>query len=723
MAETGDVLPVLTLLGVGTGRHQRRQRAGEIGDPPVLGRIEELALDVLFRRQAVFGAEHVQAHRLVAGVDLDLDAVAAHLGALGIETGLEPLRPVGEPGGVTVLLVAYFRQQQHLLEDALVVAARPLGDDRLDFDVAAPERGQRVARKRRRRGTRGLGLEIERRIVEGMLEEHGVQLGVVLDVVLRLSALHLVEGWLGDIDVAALDQLRHLPVEEGQEQGPYVRSVNISVGHYDYAVVAQFLDVEVVAADTAAERRDQRADLHRGEHLVEAGPLDVQDLALERQHGLGTTVAALFGGAACGVALDEEHLGQRRILFLAVGQLARQAGDVEHALAAGKLARLARRLSRARGVDDLRDDGFRLGRTFQQELLELRGHRVLDHATHFGRDELVLRLRRELRVRHLHRQDRGQALARVIARGLDLLLLRFALDVLVERAGQCRAETLQVGAAVLLRNVVREAVHRLLVGIVPLRRDLDRDRRGRRQVVGMDRDLGTEIEHRRVHWRLRAVQVADERAHPALVLEHLGPLVALVDELDTDARVQERQLAQAAGQRVVLELDIGKCLGARPEADLGTVALRHRRTLDDRQRGLWLAVAVFLVVDLLVAEDRQDQVLGQRVDHRHADAVQAAADLVAALAELTAGVQDGHDDLGRRPALFRVDIHRDTAPVVGHRDGFVGVDNDPDAVAVAGQGLVDGVVDDFEHHVVQAAAVIGVADVHARPFAYGIEAF
>ena len=51
------------------------------------------------------------------------------------------------------------------------------------------------------------------------------------------------------------------------------------------------------------------------------------------------------------------------------------------------------------------------------------------------------------------------------------------------------------------------------------------------------------------------------------------------------------------------------------------------------------------------------------------------------------------------------------------------MDNDPDAVAVAGQGLVDGVVDDFEHHVVQAAAVIGVADVHARPFAYGIEAF
>ena len=39
-------------------------------------------------------------------------------------------------------------------------------------------------------------------------------------------------------------------------------------------------------ADAAAERGDERADLGRREHLVEARALDVEDLALERQDRL-----------------------------------------------------------------------------------------------------------------------------------------------------------------------------------------------------------------------------------------------------------------------------------------------------------------------------------------------------------------------------------------------------------------------------------------------------
>jgi hypothetical protein len=42
---------------------------------------------------------------------------------------------------------------------------------------------------------------------------------------------------------------------------------------------------------------------------------------------------------------------------------------------------------------------------------------------------------------------------------------------------------------------------------------------------------------------------------------------------------------------------------------------------------------------------------------------------------------------------------------------------------VAGERFVDGVVDDLIDHVMQAGTVIGVADIHARPLAHGIEAF
>ena len=97
-------------------------------------------------------------------------------------------------------------------------------------------------------------------------------------------------------------------------------------------------------------------------------------------------------------------------------------------------------------------------------------------------------------------------------------------------------------------------------------------------------------------------------------------------------------------------------------------------------------------------------------------------DLVGVLVELPAGMELGHDDLGRRDALLLVDVDGNAAAVVGDRDRAVAVQRHLDAVAVAGERLVDRVVDHLVDHVVQARAVVGVADIHARALAHGIEA-
>src|SRR6185295_17497970 len=137
---------------------------------------------------------------------------------------------------------------------------------------------------------------------------------------------------------------RNLAVEESQQQRADVRAVHVRVRHDDDAVIAQLGEVELFLADAAAKRRDQRANLRRREHLVESRALDVQDLALQRQDGLRASVAALLGGPAGRITLDDEELGQGRILLLAVGELARQTRDIECALAARQLPRLARGL-------------------------------------------------------------------------------------------------------------------------------------------------------------------------------------------------------------------------------------------------------------------------------------------------------------------------------------------------------------------------------------------
>ena len=102
--------------------------------------------------------------------------------------------------------------------------------------------------------------------------------------------------------------------------------------------------------------------------------------------------------------------------------------------------------------------------------------------------------------------------------------------------------------------------------------------------------------------------------------------------------------------------------------------------------------------------------------------MQAAGDLVAAaVAELAAGVEDGEHDLERRLALLLHRVDGDAAAVVDDGDRVVGVDRHVDARAVAGERLVDGVVDDLVDEVVQAAHA-GRADVHAGPLADGLEA-
>ena len=86
-------------------------------------------------------------------------------------------------------------------------------------------------------------------------------------------------------------------------------------------------------------------------------------------------------------------------------------------------------------------------------------------------------------------------------------------------------------------------------------------------------------------------------------------------------------------------------------------------------------------------------------------------------------MQRAEDDLERglvREARVRVDRH--AAAVVADGEREVGVELDLDAVGVAGDRLVHGVVEDLGDEVVQRP-LVGAADVHAGALAYRLEAF
>ena len=174
-------------------------------------------------------------------------------------------------------------------------------------------------------------------------------------------------------------------------------------------------------------------------------------------------------------------------------------------------------------------------------------------------------------------------------------------------------------------------------------------------------------------------------------------------------------------QRGEVELRHGEGFFRRQERHFGAALVVG--VADHGERSDRVAVVELHEMRLAVAPDGELEPGRQRVDHRDADAVQAAGHLVRVLVEFSAGVELGHDDLGGGNALAFVDVDRDAAAVVAHGAGTVGIERDHDVLGKAGQRLVDGVVDDLVDHVVQAGTVVGVADIHAWPLAHGIEPF
>ena len=133
---------------------------------------------------------------------------------------------------------------------------------------------------------------------------------------------------------------------------------------------------------------------------------------------------------------------------------------------------------------------------------------------------------------------------------------------------------------------------------------------------------------------------AQARAQDGLRLEHM-------------AQLRDRELVR------IEELAIG------PETHRGTgIALPDRA--HDIELGTHGAVAKADVVFLAAATHPALELFRERIDHRHADAVQAARESVATAVEFAARVQAREDQLDAADLFLRVDVDRHAATVVAH---------------------------------------------------------
>src|SRR5262245_17999296 len=698
------------------GAHQLLERVG----PGLLAAaVDDRAPALVERRDLRVDLEELRVIRRSEQVDAERDLVRARevhsrpVAVVAAHTLHRPPRRGGRGGGErrrelgivhSPLRRAELAAQERVQHGARDATPAELREQRAELDHALHRLKQALLAERCRPPR-----HLDACLVHPLGEQELLHLALAHEVALDAPLLDLEERRLGDEQVARLDHLHHVAEEERQEQRADVRTIHVGIRHQDDLVVSELPDLELLGAYARAERGDQQANFLVREHLVVTRLLGVDDLSAQRQDRLRLAISSLLGRSASRIALDEENLAKLRIALGAIRELCREPLVVAPALAR-QLARLARGLPRLRRAHALVGDLPRGGRILLEHLAQPIVDDLLHEAPHLGVPQLRLGLTLELGLGNAHGHDRGESLTDVVARhaALETLQESLGLRIARDRARQCRAKSREVRAALARVDVVREREHVFLVAVVVLERHLDLD-----AVL-----LALEAQDARVDRRLVLVQMLDELDDAALVEEDVTPLVPLVLDRDLQALVQERELAQPVRERVERERHLLEYFCIRLEADNRTVL---GRLLPRCDLALRHAALVALRPHVALTPDLDLEPLGERIDHRDANAVQPARNLVGRVLELATRVQNRQHDLRRRLAALLVQIDGNASAVVPDRARPIGMQDDLDAVAVAGERLVHGVVDGLVDEMVQPVRA-RVADVHRRALAHGLEA-
>ena len=346
-------------------------------------------------------------------------------------------------------------------------------------------------------------------------------------------------------------------------------------------------------------------------------------------------------------------------------------------------------------------------------LIQPQAELILDDAGHecggLSRRQTLLGLTGELRLLHLGREHVAHAIPHIFRRELQSLRQKIAeFAELADRIGETQAQAIHVRAALRRRNQIDVALLDASTVV---------DAPGNRPLRAFLFALDAAAEHLGRQKLGLAERFAQILVHAAGVEPFLSLARLLDEERHLQARAQHGFRLENVLQPRNRERHGFEKLRIGPEA--------HRRTgvvlayvSHDLQLRTDFAVLERDVVFLAAALDPALEVLRQRVHDRHADAVQAAGELVVLIGELTARMQARENQLDAAHLLLRMDVDRHAASIVGHRERAILVDSHVDALGMTGQRFVDGVVDDFVSQMIGPTRL----RVHAGTSAYGIEA-
>ena len=336
------------------------------------------------------------------------------------------------------------------------------------------------------------------------------------------------------------------------------------------------------------------------------------------------------------------------------------------------------------------------------------------------RCELVLGLALELGLADEYGEHRRGGAQHVVGGDVGGALVGHSLAEVAQPLGEGRAQAVLVRAAVGRRNRVAVGVEEAVLVGDPAHRPLHRAVPVRLFVAAREHilcDAGLAVDG-----GLQIFLEAAREMERRLVRRVVGDQRLGAGPADLDAAEQVSLRAGHAEQPLRLEgRALAEDLLVRPEAHAGAAPV-----LDGAQvleLALRLSARKRHGVELLAARHFHLELLGERIDDRHAHPVQASARIVDLAVELAARVQRGHDDFQRRLGLeFGVRVDRNAAAIVAHRQESIGLQFHIDPGGMACHRFVHGIVDHLGEQVMQRL-LVGAAHVHAGPAPHRLEAF
>src|SRR3569623_178402 len=190
----------------------------------------------------------------------------------------------------------------------------------------------------------------------------------------------------------------------------------------------------------------------------------------------------------------------------------------------------------------------------------------------------------------------------------------------------------------------------------------------------------------------------------------------LVEKCNVQAGTQYRLGAQRVLEFGHQEFRCIEIFGIGPEAHAGAGVLLTDLT-DRFEFGHFVAVGEGHAEYYTAAPHPYFELLRQRIDHRHANAVQTAGKTIILIGEFTTGVQPREYHFHARHFFARMHVDRHAAAVVFHFQRAVFIKRHFDTAGVAGDRLVDAIVDHLLGKVIGAAGV----GVHTGALAHRFE--